>query len=162
MYVPFEQMPSYSRVWIYQGDRKFDIGEIESIKEKLSEFCEGWNTHGNKMPASFEILNHQILVLAVDESQLGASGCSIDSSVRTLREIESQIGINLTDQGKISLKNRLGKVSVIPALGVKSRVNSGEITEELDVINPIIHTKADLQNLWQPIRKSWLNKYFPN
>ena len=162
MYLPFAQMPEYSRVWVYQAERKFDSKEEEIIRKKMEGFCEGWNTHGNRMPTSFEILDHQILVLAVDESQLGASGCSIDSSVRTLREIESQLGINLTDQGKISLKNNQGYVSVIPALGVKSRVNSGEITEELEVINPVIQTKADLQNLWQPIRKSWLNKYFPN
>jgi hypothetical protein len=162
MYVPFEQMPEFSRVWVYQAERKFDPTEEEIIREKMSGFCEGWNSHGNRMPSSFEVFDHQILVLAVDESQLGASGCSIDSSVKKLREIESQIGINLTDQGKISLKNSFGNVSVIPALGVKSRVNSGEITEELEVINPIIQTKADLQNLWQPVRKSWLNKYFPN
>ena len=162
MYLPFAQMPEYARVWVYQAERKFDSQEEETIRMKMKAFCEGWNTHGNRMPTSFEILDHQILILAVDESQLGASGCSIDSSVRTLREIESQLGINLTDQGKICLKNDQGKVSVIPALGVKSRVNSGEITEELEVINPVIQTKADLQNLWQPIRKSWLNKYFPN
>ncbi|WP_026950521.1 hypothetical protein [Algoriphagus mannitolivorans] len=162
MYVPFAQMPEYARVWVYQAARKIEAQEKEIIQNRMKEFCEGWNTHGNRMPTSFEIVDDQILVLAVDESQLGASGCSIDSSVRTLREIESQLGINLTDQGKISLKNSLGKVSVIPALGIKSRVTSGEITEELEVINPIIQTKADLQNLWQPVRKSWLNKYFPN
>ena len=162
MYLPFAQMPSYSRVWVYQAARKFEPLEEEFIRKKMEGFCEGWNTHGNRMPTSFEIMDHQILILAVDESQLGASGCSIDSSVRILREIEMQLGINLTDQGKISLKNKLGNVSVIPALGVKSKVSSGEITEELEVINPLIQTKADLQNLWQPILKSWLNKYFPN
>ena len=162
MYLPFAQMPDYSRVWVYQAARKFEFQEEESIRKKMEAFCEGWNTHGNRMPTSFEIVDHQILILAVDESQLGASGCSIDSSVKALREIESQLGINLTDQGKISLKKKGGKVSVIPALGVKSRITSGEISEELEVINPLIQTKADLQNLWQPIRKSWLNKYFPN
>jgi hypothetical protein len=51
---------------------------------------------------------------------------------------------------------------VIPALGVKARVSSGEIDLETEVINPMIQTKADLKNLWQPVRNSWLNKYFPN
>jgi hypothetical protein len=82
--------------------------------------------------------------------------------VRVLKEIENQLGIDLTNQGKISLKDEAGQVSVIPALGVKSRVSSGEITLELNVINPAIQRKADLPNLWQPMRNSWLNKYFPN
>lgn len=162
MYLSFDQMPDFSRVWVYQADHKFTESAEILIRERMTRFCEGWNTHGNLMPTSFEILENQILVLAVDESKLGASGCSIDSSVRTLRELENLLQINLTDQGKISLKKPSGELSVIPALGVKSRVTSGEIDLMTAVINPLIQTKADLKNLWQPVRNSWLNKYFPN
>lgn len=162
MYLPFDQMPDLSRVWVYQANRKLEPSEVQLIKEKLIRFCEGWNTHGNSMPTSFEIFEDQILVLAVDESGLGASGCSIDSSVRILREIENLTDINLIDQGKISLKDSKGQVFVVPALGVKSRINAGEITETLEIINPSLQNISDLKNLWLPIRNSWLNKYFPN
>jgi hypothetical protein len=161
MYIPFDQLPEYSRVWIYQADKKLSSSEEQAIHEKLRRFCEGWNTHGNLMPTSYTILENQILVLGVDESKLGASGCSIDSSVRILRELENQIQCNLTDQGKISIKNS-DILRVIPALGVKSRITSGEIDQDAEVINPSIRTKADLQNLWQPVLNSWLSKYFPN
>ena len=162
MYLPFEQMPAYSRVWVYQADQKFTDSQEQLIRDRMIRFCEGWNTHGNLMPTSFEVVENQILLLAVDESNLGASGCSIDSSVRTLRELENLLQINLTDQGKISLKKPTGELKVIPALGVKSRVTSGEIDLETEVINPMTRLKSDLQNLWQPVRNSWLNKYFPN
>lgn len=162
MYLPFDQMPDYSRVWVYQADQKLSESGEKLVRDRMRSFCEGWNTHGNLMPTSFEIVDSQILIMAVDESNLGASGCSIDSSVRTLRELESKLNINLTDQGKISLKRPTGEMTVIPALGVKSKVTSGEIDLETEVINPMIRVKADLQNLWQPVRNSWLNKYFPN
>jgi len=162
MYRPFNQMPDSARVWVYQADQKFNEAEEHVVRDRMRQFCEGWNTHGNLMSASFELIESQILVLAVDESQLGASGCSIDSSVRTLRELEQILEINLTDQGKISLKKSSGELRVIPALGVKARVSAGEIDLETQVINPLIQTKADLKNLWQPVRNSWLNKYFPN
>lgn len=162
MYLPFDQMPEYSRVWVYQADQKFSESDVKVLRDRMKSFCEGWNTHGNLMPTSFDVVENQILILAVDESNLGASGCSIDSSVRTLRELETTLNINLTDQGKISLKKPTGDVNVIPALGVKSRVTSGEIDMQTEVINPTIRVKADLQNLWQPVRNSWLNKYFPN
>lgn len=162
MYLPFEQMPEYSRVWVYQADQKLSEADEKLVRDRMRSFCEGWNTHGNLMPTSFDLFESQILILAVDESNLGASGCSIDSSVRTLRELEKAININLTDQGKISLKKPSGEMNVIPALGVKSRVTSGEINLQTEVINPMVRVKADLQNLWQPIRNSWLNKYFPN
>jgi hypothetical protein len=162
MYLPFDQMPDYSRVWIYQADHKLSSVEEQLVRERMKSFCEGWNSHGILMPTSFELLESQILILAVDESKLGASGCSIDSSVRTLRELESKLNINLTDQGKITLKRPTGEMKVISGLGVKSKVTSGEIDLETEVINPLIRVKADLQNLWQPVRNSWLNKYFPN
>ncbi|MBN7813242.1 hypothetical protein J0A68_19970 [Algoriphagus sp. H41] len=162
MYLPFEKMPDHSRVWVYQADKKISESDAQLVRDRLASFCEGWNTHGNLMPTSFEIFEDQILVLAVDESHLGASGCSIDSSVRTLRELENVLGTNLTDQGKITLKRSGGEVKVIPALGVKSRVASGEIDLETAVINPTVRVKADLKNLWRPVRNSWLGRYFPN
>jgi hypothetical protein len=162
MYIPFDQLPAHSRVWIYQAERALTEKEIEIVNQRLTRFCEGWNTHGNGMPTSFEIIDKQILVLAVDESGLGASGCSIDSSVKVLRELESLIGVNLTDQGKVSVRTSSGDLKIFPALGLKSKVQTGELTLEQEVINPLIRTKADLQQLWQPVRNSWLNKYFPN
>lgn len=162
MYIPFDQLPAHSRVWIYQAERALTEKEIEIVNQRLTLFCEGWNTHGNGMPTSFEIIDKQILVLAVDESGLGASGCSIDSSVKVLRELESLIGVNLTDQGKVSVRTSSGDLKIFPALGLKSKVQTGELTLEQEVINPLIRTKADLQQLWQPVRNSWLNKYFPN
>ena len=162
MYIPFEQLPAHSRVWIYQAERILTEKEIEIVKQRLTRFCEGWNTHGNGMPTSFDIFDQQILILAVDESGLGASGCSIDSSVKVLRELESMLGVNLTDQGKVSVRNSSGDLKVFPALVLKSKVQAGELTLEQEVINPLIRTKADLHQLWQPVRNSWLNKYFPN
>ena len=31
MYLPIEQMPDDSRVWVYQANRKFTVSEIEFI-----------------------------------------------------------------------------------------------------------------------------------
>jgi hypothetical protein len=162
MYLSFDQLQDNSRVWIYQAERPLSGEEINVINQKMTKFCEGWNTHGNGMPSSFTLLYNQILVLAVDEYGLGASGCSIDSSVRALKELESLLGINLTDQGKISIKSDTGEVKVLSALGLKSKVLEGVITLNQEVINPLVKTKADLTQLWQPVENSWLNKFFPN
>jgi hypothetical protein len=114
------------------------------------------------MYTSFEILYEQLLVLAVDESQLGASGCSIDSSVRTLRQLEESLDLDLVDQGKITLKTSEGALRVMSGLGLKSKVGAGEISPALEVLKPNLQTKSDLQALWQPVLKSWLSRYFQN
>ena len=162
MYQPFDLLPDYSRIWLYASSRRFSAAEQLVIREALQDFCGGWATHGKEMPSSFEILHDQVLVLAVDESQLGASGCSIDSSVRALQSLEQALGVDLVNQGKVTLKDAHGALRVLPALGLKSKISMGEIRPDLEVMQPSLHTKADLKSLWQPIRKSWLSNYFPN
>jgi hypothetical protein len=153
-------MPANSRIWIYQAARAFSQSEEELVGSTLRNFCQGWNSHGNQMPSSFEILEHQILILAVDESNLGASGCSIDSSVKILRELENKLQINLTDQGKVSYKTINGSIAVTAALGIKSKVIEGEIKSDTYLINPMILRKEELDSIWISAEKSWLNKYF--
>ncbi|MEY3643359.1 MAG: hypothetical protein RLZZ207_53 [Bacteroidota bacterium] len=162
MYQPFDLLPDSSRIWLYVSSRRFSAAEQLVIRESLQDFCGGWATHGKEMPSSFEILHDQVLVLAVDESQLGASGCSIDSSVRALQSLEQALGVDLVNQGKVTLKDAHGALRVLPALGLKSKISMGEIRPDLEVMQPSLHTKADLKSLWQPIRKSWLSNYFPN
>ena len=162
MYLPFEQLSPSSRVWIYSSSRPFTEPEQALIRTALQAFCEGWGTHGKGMYTSFEILHEQLLVLAVDESQLGASGCSIDASVRALRQLEESLGLDLVDQGKITLKTSEGSLRVISGLGLKTKVEAGEISPAVEVLQPNLQTKSDLQTLWQPVLKSWLSRYFPN
>ncbi|WP_143962675.1 hypothetical protein [Litoribacter populi] len=162
MYLPFDQMPEDARIWIYLSDRKFKPEEKEYIKNTLSAFCENWNTHGRKMPTSFDIKYDQFIILSVDQSQLGASGCSIDSSVRTLKEIESKLGVDLLNQGKVSyLEQEDVAISSLPK--VKQEIHSGNIAKETLVFNPIMDRKQDLQQKWLlPAKESWLNRFFDN
>ncbi len=160
MYLPFQEMPETARIWIYQADRKFNAEEIEFIKEKLTAFCDQWNTHGASMPTSFDLQYERIIILAVDESGLGASGCSIDSSVRVLRDIEQQLNVNLLDQGKVSFINE-GKVITSKLQEIKSHISSGNLQEETPVFNPLVNKKQDLSDKWLiPAKDSWLKKYF--
>jgi hypothetical protein len=163
MYIPFDQMPLYSRIWMYQADRKFSSEEKKLIVQQLTNFCQQWNTHGTSMPTSFDIRYDQIILLAVDESQLSASGCSIDSSVRTIKEIEERLNINLLDHGKISFMNSNDELEVTSAFSVKAKIQEGAIVAETPVLNPMVNKIEDLSSHWKiQARESWLKKYFSN
>ena len=115
------------------------------------------------MPTSFEIRYDQVIILAVDESNLGASGCSIDSSVRVLREIEQNFNLNLLDQGKVSYLTNKDSLEVAKVLGIKSKVEDGILQAETIVLNPVVSKKSDLDSIWLiQAKESWLNKYFMN
>ena len=163
MYLEFEQMPAHARIWVYQSDRKFKQDEVTWIQNHLTNFCQNWNTHGAKMPTSFLLKFDQVIIFSVDESQLGASGCSIDSSVRTLREIEQKLGVNLLDQGKVGFLADQNNLTVNSVFGIKGSLQQGLIQPETLVLNPLVKEKADLDNKWLVTAKeSWLNKYFVN
>jgi hypothetical protein len=162
MYIPFKEMPETARIWIYQSNRKLNKEEKEFLMGKLTAFCDQWNTHGALMPSSFDLLHDQFIILAVDESKLGASGCSIDSSVRTLREIEQRLGVNLLDQGKISFIED-GNVITSKLQEIKEYIHGGNLKEETPVFNPMINKKEDLSEKWLiPANESWLKKFFVN
>ncbi|MEO8533747.1 MAG: ABC transporter ATPase, partial [Flavobacterium sp.] len=42
MYIPFENLPGESRIWIYQSNRKFSDEEFSEIESDLKSFIEGW------------------------------------------------------------------------------------------------------------------------
>jgi hypothetical protein len=47
MYVPFENLPEESKIWVYQSNRKFsdtEFSEIESL-----HFLENWAAHGTSL-----------------------------------------------------------------------------------------------------------------
>ncbi len=81
MYVPFEELPEESRVWIYQSDRKFTDEELAEIESGLQQFVEQWAAHGTGLQASFTTRYNRFIILAVNQEAQGATGCSIDASV---------------------------------------------------------------------------------
>lgn len=162
MYIPFQEMPASSRIWVYQSDRPFDTSEINWIQNLLTSFCEGWNTHGQGMPTSFEIMYDQFILLGVDEKDLGPSGCSIDSSVRIIRTVEEKTGVNLLDSGKVSFLSE-EKVSVNKLTEVRQAILNGVLQPETPIFNPLVSTKSDLTEKWIiPAKESWLKRYFTN
>ncbi len=97
----FPELPSDARVWIYCSDRVLDVEESKTITDKLASFIHRWSTHGSAMKASSGILLDRFIVIAADEQRLAASGCSIDSSVRFIKELGAQFNINFFDRLKV-------------------------------------------------------------
>ena len=105
MLVPFSNLPDESRVWIYQASRPFSNEEKISIVEELEIFLKQWTAHGADLVTSYEIPYNRFIVIGLNENLQGATGCSIDSSVRFIQTLESKYQIELLDKMNVTHKN---------------------------------------------------------
>ena len=159
MFVKFENLPTHSRVWIYQSDRKFTTQEEEFISEKAILFIDQWTKHGADLQGSFVIKYNQFLVLAVDEGFNNVSGCSIDSSVRFVQEIEKLLRVDMMNKMNISYREGESINSVKMTI-FKEYVKTRKITSKTIVFNNMVSTKQDLITLWEvPLIKSWHKRF---
>src|SRR5688572_4607456 len=95
MFVEFDSLQDSSRVWVYQSVRKLTEPEERAISEALESFTQEWAAHGQPLKSSFKIMYHQFIILAADESYNQASGCSIDDSVRVIKNIDQHFSLDL-------------------------------------------------------------------
>lgn len=153
-------MPAHARVWLYASDRAFTQQEEIIINSWLTEFVKGWNSHGSSLTASAEILHHQIVLFAVDESQMPPSGCSIDKSVALLRQIEKQMGASLLDGGRVFyIQNE--EIRAIRLPQIKQEIESQHIKGDTLILNIQATTIQDIrEHLFIPAAQSWMARYF--
>ena len=90
-----EEFDASSRVWIYQSSRLFSITEAFQIEDMLSEFIDSWNSHGAPVTGYANLFFGQFILLMADERASMISGCSTDSSVRLIKEMETRFQVQL-------------------------------------------------------------------
>ena len=89
---------SNRRIWLYQVNRLLSQKEEGLLNEEMQSFINQWAAHGAPLKSSTQILYHSILVFEVDQNHEAASGCSIDSSVRFVKELGKKYGFNAFDR----------------------------------------------------------------
>lgn len=147
-----------SRVWIYQSSRLFGLGEALEIEVMLNNFVESWNSHGAKVKGYGNLLFGQFIVLMADESQAGVSGCSTDSSVRLIKDIEKLFAVDMFNRQNVAFIVK-EKVQLIPLAQLKYALDNNFINEETIYFNNLVLTKEEMRNHWlQPVKQSWLAK----
>ena len=159
MFVEFENLPSHSRVWIYQSDREFTTQEVALISDKAKLFVGQWTKHGSDLQGSFIIKYNQFLILAVDEGFSNVSGCSIDSSVRFVQDVEKALDLDMMNKMNISFKDG-GHINSVKMTIFKEFVLARKITSETIVFNNMITTKKELETHWEvPLLNSWHKRF---
>lgn len=151
----FTEMPPQTRIWIYQANREIPVEMYPVIKDVLKRFAESWTSHNKQLHAYADLLHNRFLILAVDESRAGASGCSIDTSVRFIRQLGEQLKVDFFDRLNLAwLEN--GEIKTASMEDFIQLFFEGKITTDTLVFDNLVNNKADLEKGWiKPLGKSW-------
>ena len=145
-----------SRIWIYQINRTLSEQETLIAEKMLQSFTNKWSSHGKVVNGKgLVILNHFILLIA-DESSFAVSGCSTDSSVRLMKEIEKELNINLFDRQTLAFY--IGEeIVTMPLSDLKESLEKSIVTSRTLYFNNVIGRLEELNQKWLiPVQESWL------
>ena len=152
--------PSYSpdsRIWIYQSNRLFALSEALEIENLLKDFTSQWNSHGIQVKGAGYLFFGQFIVLMADEKATGVSGCSTDSSVRMIKEIEQRFGVTMFDRNLLAFIVK-DKIQLLPLSQLQYAIDNGFINGETLYFNHLVADKKSLESKWLiPVKESWLS-----
>ena len=149
-----------SKVWIYQSNRAFNDTETERLHSILSDFTASWTAHNQALKASYELRNQRFIILIVDETQAGASGCSIDKSVHLMKAIEQEFKVDLFDRFQIAWKEG-DAIKVSNRAEFEQLIADKTINKDTIVFNNLVKNLQELNECWEtPIQQSWHARVF--
>ncbi|MBK8556756.1 MAG: hypothetical protein IPL65_13735 [Lewinellaceae bacterium] len=145
-----------SRVWVYTAERSLSDAEAMAVQQHLDIFTKQWTAHNQQLKAGGELFANRYLILMVDETQAGASGCSIDKSVHFVESLGAELGIDFFNRMLFgSLENNQIEVRDINTF--REQLRAGELANDALVVNTLCQTRQELEEKWLlPYSQSWM------
>ena len=160
MFVPFDQLPDNSRVWIYPSSRKFFPDEVLVIRQKTKAFLEQWTAHGTELQAGLDLPYDLFIVLGLNESIQSATGCSIDASVHFIQSLEESFKITLLDKMNVTFRNK-NSIDYISLKEFQTKAKEKKVNSDVIVFNNLVQNKMEYDSFWEvPASSSWHARYF--
>lgn len=160
MYIPFENLPENSKIWIYQSNRKFSDDEMADIEKDLVVFVENWAAHGTGLEASYLLKYNRFIVIAVNQEVQQATGCSIDASVAFIQGLEQKYQVDLLDKMNVTFKNG-EHIAHKSLLDFKRMAKEKAVTANTIVFNNLVNSIEEFNENWEvPAGESWHSRFF--
>lgn len=137
----FEGLHSESKVWIYTSDRELTETEVDLLQKETNLFVRDWAAHGTGLKADGLVYKNRFLILAVDETNVHASGCSIDSSVKFIKSIGNQLSVDFFNRMNLMVDNGSDSLQSVHVSDLKNHLGD-------KVFNPMITSLKELRNEW--------------
>jgi hypothetical protein len=124
----------------------------------LKAFTVQWKSHGTPVKGEAHLFFRQFIIFIADESATGVSGCSTDSSVRLVKDIDQRFAVNMFDRTTLAFIVK-DTVQLLSLSQLQQAAENGFINPGTLYFNNLVQTKAELESQWiQPVKDSWLNR----
>lgn len=145
-----------SKVWVYVSNRLLSEAEAAQAQQYLDQFCRQWTAHNQALKATAEVFERQFVILMVDETQAGASGCSIDKSVHFLENLGDNLGVDFFERMRFAWINEQAQMQFANRAELTQSVQNAAIQDNTLMVNTLVQSKQDLQHKWLiPFHQSW-------
>jgi len=152
-------MPAHARVWVYKTPRDLGQAEQKLVRERGAAFTAGWAAHGAPLDACVDVLHDRFVVIAVDEQQAAASGCSIDKSVGFIKNLEHDLNLMLTDRMFVVYEQE-GRARSVRLQELPVLLKEGSITPDTLVYDDLVSTVGELRERFLvALRATWMERY---
>ena len=148
------EMNPDSKVWVYVAKQPIAEPLFGDILTLGNSFVKDWAAHGTELDARFSILNNQVIVLAVDQSNQQATGCSIDSSVQFIKQLDQKYQLDLFERMRVLHKSDSGDIQTAHL----QKLN-GELKQNTLVFDHLADTVGSLKTAWKTASDTWVARF---
>ena len=144
------------RCWVFGSSKPLAEGQ-PALRERLDRFFSQWQSHGEAVYGRWRILDGRFLVVLREPEGAEVSGCSIDSMVGEVKQLERELDTRLLDSSRIFYRNAEGLVESVNRLEFKALAAEGRIHPETEVFDTTLTHLADLRAgvFSKPMKDSW-------
>lgn len=161
-----DELPDMSRLWIFGADRRPDPDATARILDRTRTFLEDWTAHDRELAAGIDWRRHRFLLVALDETRVPASGCSIDGLMRHLAGLERATGVGLTDSSAVWFRDPRedGRIRSVDRQRFRELARDGTVGPGTTVYDLTVDSLGALrEGRWErPARGSWHASLLPD
>ncbi len=159
--VPFQDLPLDARLWIFPLSRPLSPDEEATLLGRVDEFLDDWAAHGSPLTGGRDFREGRFLMIAVDESSVPPSGCSIDHMVRVLKELGAEWEMTFLDHSPVWYRVG-GEVRSVSRPEFKGLVEKGAVDLQTSVFdNSVVRIERIGDGGWEkPAGASWHRQAF--
>lgn len=160
--VAFESLPDNARVWVFGSEHPLHEPAASQLLAEVDRFLAEWQAHGVPLRCARDWRERRFLTIAVDQSDAGASGCSIDGLFRALRALEPAIGSSLLGGGRVYYRDASGAVASATRDAFADLAAAGRVERATRVFDPTITTLGEWRARFETdLGQSWHAELLP-